>query len=714
MNKKIKQIVILISIILAIFIARYFELQNYLTFEYLKSQKEILTNNYNENQPMFIVLYFIVYVISVAVSFPGATIFTLAAGAIFGVVTGTILVSFASTLGATISFLFSRYLFRDIVQSKFGSSLDSINKGVKEDGKFYLLSLRLIPAFPFFLINLLMGLTRISVFQFFLISQIGMLPGTIVYVNAGTQIASLNSPKEIVSPSLLFSFLALGLLPLFAKFIVSRIKVRNIYKNYKIPKKFDYNIVAIGGGAAGLVTSYIASTVKAKVALIEKHKMGGDCLNYGCVPSKAIIASAKKVHLTKKAGEFGLKKVDIKFDFIDIMNRVSEIIKKIEPNDSVDRYSKLGVECITGTAKIKTPFEIEVNGKTITTKNIVIATGASPLIPNLPGLKDVPYLTSETLWNLKTLPNKFLIIGAGAIGCEMAQAFSRLGSNVTLVEFSNKILPRDDLDVSTFMNKILSDEGITILTSHKVTEFFKKNNSFYAKIESNSSIQEIEFDYVLLSMGRKPRIEGFGLEELGVKISNRNSIEVNEFMETNYPNIFACGDVAGPFQLTHTASHEAWYASVNALFGIFKKFKTDYSVIPYTTFTDPEVSHVGLSEDESIKNNIPVEITKYDLHELDRAIAESENKGFIKVLTEPGKDKILGVTIVGYNAGELLTEFVLAMKYKIGLSKILGTIHSYPTMGEGNKYVAGNWKKARKPEKLLKFVEVFHNWRRNS
>jgi dihydrolipoamide dehydrogenase len=712
LNKKIKQFLILFLIIFAFVIARYYGLQDLLNFEYLKSQKDTFIKTYNENEVLFIIIYFVVYVVSVAISFPGATIFTLAAGAIFGVVTGTILVSFASTLGATLSFLFSRYLFRDIVQSKFGSSLDSINKGLEEDGKFYLLSLRLIPAFPFFLINLLMGLSKISVLQFFLVSQIGMLPGTIVYVNAGTQLASLSNPKDIVSFPLLLSFLALGLLPLFAKFIVSKIKLNKIYKNYKKPSHFDYNIIAIGGGAAGLVTSYIASTVKAKVALIEKHKMGGDCLNYGCVPSKAIISSAKKVHLSKKGKDFGLKKVEIEFDFLDIMNRVSNIIKTIEPNDSIERYSKLGVDCITGRAKILSPYEIEVNGKILTTKNIVIATGASPLIPNIPGINQVPYLTSETLWKLQNLPKNFLIIGAGAIGCEMAQAFSRLGSKVTLVEFSDKILPRDDNDVSNFMNKILTEEGITILTSHKLIEFIKNNNTFIAKIESNAAIKEIEFDNVLLSMGRKPRIEGFGLEELGVKISNRKSIEVNEFMETNYPNIFACGDVAGPFQLTHTASHEAWYASVNALFGIFKKFKTDYSVVPYTTFTDPEVSHVGLSEEQATQKNIPVEITKYDLNDLDRAITESENKGFIKVLTEPGKDRILGATIVGYNAGELLSEFVLAMKYKIGLNKILGTIHAYPTMGEGNKYVAGNWKKARKPEKLLKIVEEFHRWRR--
>ncbi len=712
MNKKIKQILILLLLLGIFFTARAYGVSDYLNFEYLKLQKESLLSTYNENQFLFISIYFLVYVISVAVSIPGATIFTLAAGAIFGVVLGTVLVSFASTLGATLSFLFSRYLLRDSVQKKFGSSMESINKGLEQDGTFYLLSLRLIPAFPFFLINLLMGLSRISALQFFWVSQIGMLPGTLVYVNAGTQIATLNSTKDILSPALLLSFVALGLLPLFAKIIVNKIKINKIYTNYNKPKSYDYNLVVLGAGAAGLVTSYIGATVKAKVALIEKHKMGGDCLNYGCVPSKAIIATAKKVHMAKKASEYGLKKVEIDFDFKDIMARVSGIIKKIEPNDSIERYSSMGVDCITGSGKIISPFEVEVNGKIITTKNIVIATGAGPLIPNIPGLKDVPYLTSETLWNLNTLPKNLLVIGAGPIGCELSQAFSRLGSKVTILDLADRILPKEDKDVSDFMEKILVEEGITILKSHKILEFINIYNKYSAVVDFNKEKKEIGFDFVLLSMGRKARITGFGLEELGVKITKRGTVEVNEYLETNYPNIFACGDVAGPYQFTHTASHEAWYASVNALFGIFKKFKADYTVIPWTTFTDPEVSHVGLSEEDALSKNIQFELTKYDIHELDRAITESENKGFVKILTSPGTDRILGATIVGHNAGEIISEFVLAMKYKIGVNKILGTIHAYPTMAEANKFAAGNWKKARKPENLLKWVEKFHHWRR--
>ena len=712
LNRKFKQILILLFIIIIFIIANHYKIQDYLNFEYLKSQRIIYLEKYNENKLFFIILYFIIYVTCVAISIPGAAILTLAGGAIFGVLQGTVIVSFASTLGATLSFLFSRYLFRDSIQSKFKDTFESINKGISEGGKFYLFTLRLIPAFPFFLINLLMGLTQISIIDFFWISQIGMLPGTIVYVNAGTQIASLQSTKDILSPQILLSFIALGLLPIFTKLIISSYNKSRLYSNFLKPLKYDYNIIVLGGGAAGLVTSYIGSTVKSKVALIEAHKMGGDCLNYGCVPSKALIATAKKVHLQKKAEYFGLKKVNIEFDFKDIMQRVQNIIKKIEPNDSIERYSKLGVDCITGYGKIISPFEVEVNGKILKTKNIVIATGASPLLPEVPGLKDIPYVTSENLWALDHLPKNLLVIGAGAIGCELSQAFNRLGSNVVLIDMADRIMIKEDREVSDFIENILSEEGITILKNHKLLEFINIYKKYSAIFQKENEKVEIFFDYVLICMGRKPRVHGFGLEELGVRLTKRKSIEVNEFMETNYPNIFACGDVSGPFQFTHTASHEAWYASVNALFGVFKKFKVDYSIIPRTTFTDPEVSHVGFTEDEAKSKDIQYEVTRYNLEELDRAITESENRGFIKVLTVPGSDKILGVTIVGYNAGELLAEFVISMKHGIGLNKILSTIHAYPTMAESAKFTAGNWKKARKPEKLLRWVEYFHKWRR--
>lgn len=706
--KKISIVFLLVSLVA---VARYYNIQEYLSFESLKNNRDLLNSYYAQNQGLFIVVYILIYILSVAVAIPGAAILTLAGGALFGVLTGTLVVSFASTIGASLSFLISRYLFRDTLREKFSDKLKAIDKGIRQDGAFYLFTLRMIPIFPFFLINVLMGLTDISLWVFFFVSQVGMLIGTIVYVNAGTQLASISSLKEILSPNLLLSFVALGILPLFAKSIINYLQNQKIYKNYKKPKSFDYNLIVIGAGAAGLVASYIAATVKAKVALIEKHKMGGDCLNYGCVPSKALIAVAKKVNTSKKIAEYGLKTAKFEFDFASIMERVAKVVKKIEPNDSVERYTKLGVDCFSGDAKIISPYIVSMNGKEFTTKSIVIASGAEPFVPNIPGLNEISYLTSDTLWNLKKLPKKLLVLGGGPIGCELSQAFSRLGSDVTIVEMGERIIPKEDFDVSAFMKEVFEKEGIKILTSHKAVQF-KKGKTNKVVCEANGKQVEIEFDEIILAIGRKARTKGFGMEELGIRLNPNGTIETDEFLRTNFPNIFVCGDAAGPYQFTHTASHQAWYASVNSLFGIFKKFKADYSVIPWVTFTDPEVSHVGLSEMDAKEKGIEVEISQYDIGELDRAIADGEAHGFIKVLTQKGSDKILGVTIVAAHAGELLAEYVLAMKHGLGLNKILGTIHSYPTMSEANKYVAGNWKKANKPEKLLTYVEKFHTWRR--
>jgi dihydrolipoamide dehydrogenase len=706
------KLILIFILIGAIVLTKYLGADQYLNFDFLKSRQVWIQEIYQSNPTFFILAYFLLYVFSVALSIPGATILTLAGGAVFGVITGTIIISFASTIGASFSFVFSRYLLRDTVQEKFPEVMDKINQGIATDGKFYLLSLRLIPAFPFFLINLVMGLTNISLFNFFWISQLGMLPGTIVYVNAGTQLASINSLEDILSLPVLLSFIALGLFPMIAKFIISVWKNKQIYKKFTKPQEFDYNMVVIGAGAAGLVTSLIAATVKAKVALIEKHKMGGDCLNTGCVPSKTLIASSKKVHLAKKAMDFGLDQVNVKFDFSKIMNRVSKVIQKIEPNDSIERYTKLGVECISGNAKILSPYSVEVNGKILNTKNIVIATGAEPLIPNIPGLSEVSYLTSENLWDLKNLPSNLLLLGAGPIGCELSQAFSRLGSKVMLVEMSDRILPREEKDVSLYLQKVFVEEGIQVYTSHKLVQIKIVNNKKIAQLQYQDQTIELEFSDILLCLGRKARVKGFGLEELGIPCNPNGTIQVNEYLQTKYPNIYACGDVAGPYQFTHTASHQAWYASVNALFGSLKKFKADYRVIPWTTYTDPEIAHVGLTEQEAESQNLDFEVSLFDVAELDRAITDGEKNGFIKVLTKKNSDKILGVTIVSQNAGEILAEYVLAMKHNLGLNQILGTIHSYPTMSEANKFVAGTWKKAHKPEKLLQYVEKFHHWMR--
>ena len=570
--------------------------------------------------------------------------------------------------------------------------------------------------FPFFMINLTMGLTTLKVRTFYWVSQVGMLAGTVVYVNAGTQLAKIDSLTGILSPVLLGSFVLLGLFPLIAKKIVSLIQVKKVYKNHKKPKNFDNNLIVIGAGSGGLVTSYIAAAVKAKVTLVEKHKMGGDCLNTGCVPSKALIRSAKWLSHLNRHEEFGIKQASVEFDFADVMERVQGVIKTVEPHDSIERYTELGVDIVQGEAKIISPWEVEVKTsegiKTLTTLSIVIAAGARPFVPPIPGLDKVDPLTSDNIWNLRKLPKRLLILGGGPIGCELTQSFARLGSQVTQIEMLPRIMIREDPEVSEAVMSRFKQEGVDLRVGHTAKEFIIEEGEKILIAEHEGQAVKIPFDQVLVAIGRVANITGYGAEEMGITLSPRKTIETNAFQETNYPNIYACGDVAGPYQFTHTAAHQAWYAAVNALFGQFKKFKTDYSVIPWSTFTDPEVARVGLNEQEAKEQNIPYEVVTYGIDDLDRAIADSEAHGFVKVLTQPGKDKILGVTIVGEHAGDLIAEFVLAMKHGLGLNKILGTIHIYPTMAEANKYVAGMWKKEHAPEGLLRWVEKFHAWRR--
>lgn len=714
MKRSYLKVLFVIAVIIAIYLLKSSGAGEYLTLEILKEKQDFLKSFYENNPFKFMAAFMGIYVLATALSLPGATILTLSAGVLFGFWIGTVLVSFASTIGATLAFLTARFLFKETIQNKFGEKLEHINKGIKKDGAFYLFTLRLVPLFPFFLINLVMGLTPIRTLTYFFVSQIGMLPGTAVYVNAGTRLSQIDSLKGILSPGLLMSFALIGVLPLFSKWVIGIFKSQKHLRKYKRPARFDYNMIVIGAGSAGLVSAYIAAAVRAKVVLIEKHKMGGDCLNTGCVPSKALIRSAKILNYFKRANEFGFNALPVEINFSKVMFRVQKIIRKVEPHDSVERYAGLGVECIQGEAKIRSPFEVEVNGRLLTTKNIVVATGASPLVPPIPGLKEISYLTSDNVWNLKELPKRLVVLGGGPIGCELAQSFARFGSQVSLVEMAPRIMIREDEDVSSLMTEKFNDEGISVLANHKALRVEVEKDSKILICESQGKEVKIPFDEILVALGRKARVKGFGLEELGIEISSNGTVVADEFLRTtNYPNIFVCGDVTGPFQFTHTASHQAWYVAVNALFSPFKKYKVDYRVIPWCTFTDPEVARVGLNEQEAKEKGIAYQVTHYGIDDLDRAIAESEAHGFIKVLTPKGKDKILGVTIVGDHAGDTITEYVAAMKHGFGLNKILGTIHIYPTLAEANKYAAGAWKKANAPKRALEFLAKYHAWRRS-
>ncbi|MAO67460.1 MULTISPECIES: bifunctional TVP38/TMEM64 family protein/FAD-dependent oxidoreductase [Idiomarina] len=707
---------LLLLVIVALFISAFaFDLTQYLSLDVLKEKQQQLNQLFADYPFTVFAVYFVIYVVTTALSLPGATILTLGTGAIFGLGWGLLLASFAASFGAFLAFLSARFILHDWVQEKFGDRLTAINRGMERDGAFYLLSLRLVPLFPFFVINLVMGLTKIKAWTFYWVSQVGMLLGTAVYVNAGTQLAQISSLGDVVSADLIGAFVLLGIFPLIAKAVLAFLKRRKAFKGYKKPKSFDNNLVVIGAGSAGLVSAYIASAVKAKVTLIEKHKMGGDCLNTGCVPSKALLHVAELAHNARNASRVGVSVGKVSVDFKQVMQQVQSVIKDIEPHDSVERYTKLGVNVEQGEARIVSPWEVDVtsNGETkrITTRSIIIATGAKPLVPSFEGLDKIDYLTSDTLWELEELPKRLLILGGGPIGCELSQAFQRLGSQVTQVEMADRLMGPEDNDTASLLSERLSAEGIDIKLNHKALRFEQHDGESVLIAEHDGQETQLPFEKVIIALGRQPNISGFGLEELGVQTNK--TVSTNELLQTNFPNIYACGDVAGPYQFTHVASHQAWYASVNALFDPFKTFRADYSVIPWVTYTSPQVANVGLTEQQARKASKAYEVTEYDIGDLDRAIADDNAYGRVKVLTKPGKDELLGVNIVGPQAGELLAEYVLAMKHGIGLNKILGTIHSYPTLAEANKYVAGEWKRANAPQKLLAWVEKFHRWRRS-
>lgn len=686
----------------------------FLTLETLQTYRSDFQAAFQQSPWQVAGIFFAVYVVMTTLSLPGATLLTLLGGALFGLGWGLLIISFASTIGATLAFLLSRFLFRQPIEKRFPRQFDTVNRGVDKDGAFYLFTLRLVPIFPFFMINLVMGLTRLKTVTFYWVSQLGMLPGTVVYVNAGGQLGELESLGGIISPGLLASFALLAVFPWIARRIALLVQKRNAYRGFKRPSRFDYDIVVIGGGSAGLVTSYIGSAVKAKVALVEKHKMGGDCLNTGCAPSKALIRAAHAAHEVRTAHRFGVNASEPEIDFTKVMGHVHQAITDIEPHDSVERYTKLGVEVYQEHATLISPWEINIGDKTLTARHIVLATGARPRVPSLPGIEHAPLLTSENLWSLTELPKRLVVLGGGAIGCELSQSFARLGSQVTLVEGIPQLLGREDQDVGEHVERTLTQEGVNVMTGANALEVSQDGLGHQLVVEHNGQRITIEFDYLLVSVGRQANIEGLGLEALGITTTNTGTLELNERLQTRLPNIWACGDLAGPYQLTHAAAHQAWHAAVNALFGELKSFAVDYRFMPAVTYIQPEVARVGLNEKEATAKGVAFEVTRYAMSESDRAIAEGATEGFIKVLTVPDKDKILGATIVAENAGEWLGEFTIAMKHGLGLNKLLGTIHPYPTLGEAAKATAGVWKNAHKPERILTLLGRYFRWRRGA
>lgn len=705
---------ILVAVIAAMVVSFFvFDLDQYLSFEYLEAQRNALRELVAAH-PLEASLAFLgTYVVVTGLSLPGATIMTLAGGAIFGFFWGALLVIVASNLGASLAFLVARFLARDWVQRRFRSHLAPINRGIERDGGFYLFSLRLVPLFPFFLINLTMGLTPLRLPTFVVASVLGMLPMTLIYVYAGTQLAEITGPGDVLSPQLIAAFALLALFPWVARAIMRLVQRRRALADYRRPRQFDDNLIVIGGGSAGLIAALIGATVNARVTLIERDRMGGDCLNTGCVPSKTFIRSATAAADVRTAGRFGIQARLTGVDFGAVMERVQDAIRTIEPHDSVERFEGLGVNCIQGEARLVDPWTVEVNGERRTARRIVLATGSRPSLPSIPGLEQVDPLTSDDVWSLQSMPGRLLVVGAGAIGCELAQAFARLGAQVTLVDAEDRILPREDAGVAAVLAEQLEAEGVRLRLGWRIAAFSAQGyGAGTVRLERDDDWRELSFDRVLMAVGRTPVTDGLGLESLPLRRLRDGRLEVNDFLQTSVPTIYACGDLVGPYQFTHMASHQAWYAAVNALFEPLRRFRVNYNVVPWVTYTHPEVARAGLSEDEARRQGIRVEVTRFDFSGNDRAIAEDARQGFIKVLTPPGRDRILGVAIVGPRAGELLAEYVLAMTHGIGLKGLMGTIHVYPTFAEVNKSVASAWRKAHAPQGALRLVGLWHRWLR--
>ncbi len=483
------------------------------------------------------------------------------------------------------------------------------------------------------------------------------------------------------------------------------------------PARYDRNLVVIGGGAAGLVTAYIAAATRAKVTLIEAGRMGGECLNTGCVPSKALIRSARLAQQIRQAADLGLGGGEPVVDWRRVMQRVQDVVQAIAPHDSVERYTALGVEVLHGQARLCDPWTVEVqlhDGGTrrLSTRAIVLATGARPVLPAIPGIDAVEALSSETLWAALAArdapPPRLLVLGGGPMGCELAQALQRLGSQVTLLEQGPRLLPREDEDVAALARQTLEREGVRVLTGCRALRFERAGAMRRLWVEGDAA--PLEFDTLLCATGRQPRLQGLGLEDLG--LDTGAPLDVNACLQTRWPHIYVAGDVASPIPSTPVAAHQAWYAAVNALFGSLRRFKVDYRVVPQAIYLDPEIARVGLTEAQARQQGVAYELTRFEFSALDRAVTDGATAGYVKVLTVPGKDKLLGATVVGEHAAELLPQFTLALQHGLGLNALLRTLHAYPTLGEVSRQLAGQWRRAHVPQWIYPWLARYHAWRR--
>lgn len=644
---------------------------------------------------------------------PGALILTLLAGAVFGWKWGTVIVSVSSTAGACCAFLLSRYFFRELIGEKYSGKGKSVLDAYESKGPLFLLSLRLVPIVPYFLVNLLMGVTRIPLATFALLSAVGMFPSTMLYVKAGVNFSQIRSVSDILSKKMLLLFCFFALIPVAANWMLPRIRFWWVMRKYPKPKSFDYNFVVVGAGSAGLVAANLGARLQAKVALVERGKSGGDCLNRGCVPSKTLLAIAKGVHHRESAESVSAPYGKAKKEYTAVRRSIQRVIEQIAPHDSFERYESLGVDCFEGNAEVISPYEVKVGEKVLTTKNVVIATGASPILPVMPGIREQGVYTSDTIWEMQDLPTRLLVLGGGAIGCELAQAFSRLGVKVTIVEKGPRILAREDERASMLLTGSLQKEGVKLFCETEAVRIDRVQEHLNVQMRRlDGSAENLEVDAVLVALGRKPNQEVF-LNAKGIESLSRAAVKVDSDLSvTTLPNFFFCGDSIGPDFFTHAAGFQGSVVALNALFGGWRKFSGTPKVMPRCIFTEPEVASVGMGEDVLKREKIPFTVCFYSWEKFDRALTEGKENGFVKVFLARGSDKILGATIVGERAGEILQQIVFAMHHGKGLGSFVNVIQPYPSYADCVRMAALAWKNNSAPKWIFPWLRDFHKWNR--
>lgn len=700
------------------------------------------------------VIFVGLYVVATVLFVPGSLL-TLGAGAVFGVALGSVCVSISATLGATAAFLVGRYLARDAIARKIEKheKFATIDRAVADEGWKIVLLTRLSPVFPFTLLNYAFGLTRVKLSHYVLASWIGMIPGTVMYVYLGslvnvgaghrqrttgewvlygvgllatvtvtvfvTRLARRALAKKIGSTETVQSSKEIMSVP-SAPVLVRPADAHNarLVSNVHPPDWQNpspapcYNLVVIGAGTAGLVTAAGAAGLGAKVALVEKSLLGGDCLNVGCVPSKAVIRSGRAVFDAKEAGPFGVRVgKPVEIDFSAVMERMRKLRADLSPHDSAQRFANLGVDVFLGEARFASPDTVEVAGQTLRFKRAVIATGARAVEPPILGLAEAGYLTNETVFNLTQRPARLAVIGGGPIGCELAQAFQRLGSQVSLLHKNAHLLDREDMEAAALVQKAFIREGVALHLNATITRVERSAGGKLVYYEAQGKEETLAVDEILAGAGRAPNIEGLNLEAAGVRYDRRKGVLVNDCLQTSNPHIYGAGDVCLAWKFTHAADFSARIVIQNALFLGRKKAST--LTMPWCTYTDPEIAHVGLYERDARERGVEVDTYVREFKEVDRAVLDGEEDGFVKFHVKKGHDEILGATIVARHAGEMISEISVAMAARIGLGKLASVIHPYPTQAEALRQCGDAYNRTRLTPTVKKWMGRWLAWQRS-